>query len=171
MWLYKDKGGVGVRLNNGHDGGGEYVFHKDGGFRAPSSVYAGAARMGADGNIHGSKWGGYLSEWLSDQVSHRGAKNTALLATNGWWKCGDSGLIRQWGITPPLYAGQVYTVTLPCPVPHEILSATATVKYKGIASEGNLGTYVEIEGKSLIISADYTRTAIQAPRTWELFCC
>ncbi|EEG6275602.1 hypothetical protein G3F95_004837, partial [Salmonella enterica subsp. enterica] len=26
MWLYKDKGGDGVRLNNGVDGGGEFVF-------------------------------------------------------------------------------------------------------------------------------------------------
>ncbi|WP_442447114.1 gp53-like domain-containing protein [Providencia rettgeri] len=25
------------------------------------------------------------------------AKNTALKAANGWWKCGDTGLIYQWG--------------------------------------------------------------------------
>ncbi|WP_334471003.1 gp53-like domain-containing protein [Arsenophonus sp. PmNCSU2021_1] len=104
------------------------------------------------------------------QINNRGAKNTAHLATNGWWKCGDTGFIRQWGVTPPLNAGQIYTVSLPCPVPHAIFSANATVKYKGIAPEGNLGTYVEIVGKSLIISADYTRTGIKAPRTWELVC-
>ncbi len=61
MWLFKDKGGDGVRLNNGSDGGGEYVFHKDGGFHAPSSVYAGAARIAHDGNIYGSQWG---NQWL-----------------------------------------------------------------------------------------------------------
>lgn len=43
-----------------------------------------------------------------------------------------------------------------------------TVKYKGITPDGNLGIYVEIVGKALIISADYTRTVIQGPRTWEL---
>lgn len=61
MWLYKNKGSDGVRLNNGDDGGGDYIFHKDGGFRAPASVHAGAARMAADGNIYGSKWG---NQWL-----------------------------------------------------------------------------------------------------------
>ncbi|WP_334469891.1 gp53-like domain-containing protein [Arsenophonus sp. PmNCSU2021_1] len=123
-----------------------------------------------NGDVTGPIWGGALSSWLNMQINNRGAKNTAHLATNGWWKCGDSGLIRQWGITPPLNAGQIYTVSLPCPVPHAIFSANATVKYKGIAPEGNLGTYVEIVGKSLIISADYTRTGIKAPRTWELVC-
>ncbi|WP_339053843.1 phage tail protein [Arsenophonus endosymbiont of Crataerina pallida] len=123
-----------------------------------------------NGDITGPIWGGALSSWLNMQINNRGAKNTAHLATNGWWKCGDTGLIKQWGITPPLNAGQIYTVSLSCPVPHAILSAVATVKYKGIASEGNLGTYVEIVGKSLIISADYTRTGIKAPRTWELVC-
>lgn len=29
MWLYKDKGGDGVRLNNGNDGGGDWLFHKN----------------------------------------------------------------------------------------------------------------------------------------------
>ncbi|WP_291969935.1 hypothetical protein [Candidatus Symbiopectobacterium sp.] len=56
MLLYKDKGGDGVRLNNGNDGG-DYIFHKDGGFRAPSYLYAGAARIAHDGNIYGSVWG------------------------------------------------------------------------------------------------------------------
>ncbi|MGG2141595.1 hypothetical protein [Symbiopectobacterium sp. RP] len=60
-YIWKDKGGDGIHINNGIDGGGDYIFHKDGGFRAPSSVYAGAARMAADGNILGSKWG---NQWL-----------------------------------------------------------------------------------------------------------
>ncbi|WP_334469901.1 hypothetical protein [Arsenophonus sp. PmNCSU2021_1] len=114
-----------------------------------------------NGDVTGPIWGGALSSWLNMQINNRGAKNTAHLATNGWWKCGDTGFIRQWGVTPPLNAGQIYTVSLPCPVPHAIFSANATVKYKGIAPEGNLGTYVEIVGKSLIISADYTRTGIK----------
>ncbi|WP_334470859.1 gp53-like domain-containing protein [Arsenophonus sp. PmNCSU2021_1] len=132
---------------------------------------AGVAFNGsADISIPAGNVGAYTKVEVDSRINAKGAKNTAHLVTNGWWKCGDTGLIRQWGITPPLYAGQIYTLTLPCPVPHAILSATATVKFKGIAAEGNLGTYVEIEGKSLIISADYTRTAIQAPRTWELVC-
>lgn len=44
MWLYKDKGGDGIHLNNGNDGGGDYVFHKDGSFYAPLAVRAGNAK-------------------------------------------------------------------------------------------------------------------------------
>ncbi|OZI13960.1 hypothetical protein CE195_11865 [Sodalis-like symbiont of Philaenus spumarius] len=62
IWLYKDKSGDGVPLNNGNDGGGDYVFHKDGGFRSPSSVYAGAVVIASDGNIYGSQWG---NQWLN----------------------------------------------------------------------------------------------------------
>ncbi|MBG6243506.1 MAG: hypothetical protein EKE20_17685, partial [Candidatus Symbiopectobacterium sp. Dall1.0] len=92
MWIYKDKGGDGVRLNNGNDGGGEYVFHKDGGFRAPSSVYAGAARIAADGNIYGSVWGGYLSEWLHNHMLQGVPAGIPLpfpgeVPPSGWLKC------------------------------------------------------------------------------------
>ncbi|WP_442890356.1 hypothetical protein [Arsenophonus sp. PmNCSU2021_1] len=86
MWLYKDQGGDGVRLNNGEEKGvGDYIFHKDGGFRAPSSVYAGAARMAADGNIHGSQWGvaGRLPE--KDLPAQRGLRSTEYREARGQW--------------------------------------------------------------------------------------
>ncbi|EDQ1049021.1 phage tail protein, partial [Salmonella enterica subsp. houtenae] len=41
MWLFKDKGGDGVHLNNGNDGGGDFVFGKEGSFYAPLAVRAG----------------------------------------------------------------------------------------------------------------------------------
>lgn len=40
MWLFKDKGGDGVHINNGHDGGGDFIFGKDGSFMLPQSVQA-----------------------------------------------------------------------------------------------------------------------------------
>ncbi|EOY3276356.1 hypothetical protein ACV3J6_12930 [Salmonella enterica subsp. houtenae serovar 16:z4,z23:-] len=43
MWLFKDKGGDGVHINNGNDGGGDFIFGKDGGFYA-SAVRAGIGR-------------------------------------------------------------------------------------------------------------------------------
>ncbi len=99
MWLYKDKGGDGVLLNNGNDGG-DYIFHKDGGFRAPSSVYAGAARIAHDGNIYGSMWGNqWLDAYLRNTFQPKGAyskPNTAKREVKGWWKCGDTVLIIQW---------------------------------------------------------------------------
>ncbi|EDF7974194.1 hypothetical protein B4V93_16720 [Salmonella enterica subsp. diarizonae] len=44
LWLFKDKGSDGIHINNGNDGGGDYVFHKDGSFYAPLAVRAGGSK-------------------------------------------------------------------------------------------------------------------------------
>ncbi|EDU6309498.1 phage tail protein [Salmonella enterica subsp. diarizonae serovar 53:z10:z] len=52
MWLFKDKGGDGVHINNGNDGGGDFIFGKDGSFYA-SVVRAGIGKklsMTSDNN-------------------------------------------------------------------------------------------------------------------------
>ncbi|EJU2484815.1 hypothetical protein N4T43_000001 [Salmonella enterica] len=72
MWLYKDKGGDGVRLNNGVDGGGEFVFNKNSEFYSPSHLHAGAAIFGNNGDVYGSVWGNnWLSSWLNNQFAAR----------------------------------------------------------------------------------------------------
>ncbi|EDQ8057344.1 hypothetical protein NB797_002488 [Salmonella enterica subsp. enterica serovar Minnesota] len=64
MWLFKDKGGDGVHINNGNDGGGDFIFGKDGSFYA-SAVRAGLGRkltVRSDNNsalsAHFNLWGG-----------------------------------------------------------------------------------------------------------------
>ncbi|MEQ1965247.1 phage tail protein, partial [Xenorhabdus khoisanae] len=37
-YIYKDKGGDGIRVNNGYDGGGDWVFSKDGGLYCPGTI-------------------------------------------------------------------------------------------------------------------------------------
>ncbi|EIX3651005.1 tail fiber protein [Salmonella enterica] len=77
MWLYKDKGGDGVRLNNGVDGGGEFVFNKNSEFYSPSHLHAGAAIFGNNGDVYGSAWGNtWLTSWITNQLNMR--------ATTGW---------------------------------------------------------------------------------------
>lgn len=72
MWLYKDKGGDGVRINNGYDGGGEFVFGKNGEFYSPSNIHAGGAMFGNNGDVYGSVWGNaWLTSWLSNQFAAR----------------------------------------------------------------------------------------------------
>ncbi|EAW1667240.1 hypothetical protein F8762_06030 [Salmonella enterica] len=72
MWLYKDKGGDGVRINNGYDGGGEFVFNKNSEFYSPSHLHAGAATFGSNGDVYGSAWGNtWLTSWLSNQFAAR----------------------------------------------------------------------------------------------------
>ncbi|EMU8494017.1 tail fiber protein [Salmonella enterica] len=72
MWLYKDKGGDGVRINNGYDGGGEFVFGKNGDFYSPFNIHAGGAMFGNNGDVYGSVWGNaWLTSWLSNQFAAR----------------------------------------------------------------------------------------------------
>lgn len=181
MYIFKDKGGDGVHLNNGTDTSTEYLFHKDGSFYAPfavragdsrklaiqsnntstlsamfniwgdanrptvieldddqgwhlysqrnpdgsirfmvngeilanGNIHAGANTISTDGNIYGSIWGGWLSDWLNN---NKASKNTASLETNGWFKDASTGLIIQWGITGGNLNKAV--VNLPIPFPN-----------------------------------------------------
>ncbi|MFZ4832767.1 phage tail protein [Rouxiella sp. Mn2063] len=66
MWFYKDKGGDGIHLNNGDDGGGEFVFQKNGRIAIPNGIdMNGGVRIEIDGNIWGSRWG---NKWLWDAI-------------------------------------------------------------------------------------------------------
>ncbi|EJZ9788576.1 hypothetical protein OKA58_001327 [Salmonella enterica] len=86
MWLYKDKGGDGVRLNNGADGGGEFVFGKNSEFYSPSNLHAGGAILANDGNVYGSLWGNqYINTWLNSQFAARD-NNINVRATIDWVK-------------------------------------------------------------------------------------
>lgn len=86
MWLYKDKGGDGIRINNGIDGGGDFVFGKDGQFYSPSNLRAGSAILANDGNVYGSLWGNqYISTWLNSQFAARD-NNINVRATIDWVK-------------------------------------------------------------------------------------
>ncbi|EGX8698547.1 hypothetical protein JHH40_002188 [Salmonella enterica] len=72
MWLYKDKGGDGVCINNGYDGGGEFVFNKNSEFYSPSHLHAGGAIFGNNGDVYGSVWeNNWLSIWLNNQFAAR----------------------------------------------------------------------------------------------------
>ncbi|ELN8035055.1 hypothetical protein RZ274_003125 [Salmonella enterica] len=181
MYIFKDKGGDGVHLNNGTDASTEYIFHKDGSFYAPFAVraggskklaiqsnntstlsatfniwgaanrptvveldddqgwhlysqrnpdgsilftvngaimantmlHAGDAAVATDGNVYGSVWGGWLNDWINNNLSR---KNTASLETNGWFKDASTGLIIQWGITGGNLNKAV--VNLPIPFPN-----------------------------------------------------
>ncbi|EGP7733719.1 hypothetical protein I0M41_001337 [Salmonella enterica] len=86
MWLYKDKGGDGVRLNNGIDGGGEFIFGKNSEFYSPGYVHAGSAKLATDGNIYGTRWnanGAWLWDVIAEQLAARD-NNINTRATWGW---------------------------------------------------------------------------------------
>lgn len=91
-YIYKDKGGDGIRINNAADGGGEFVFGKNSEFYSPSSLHAGAAVFGNNGDVYGSAWGNvWLTSWITNQLNSR--------ATTGWVNQNFPSSMRWGGIT------------------------------------------------------------------------
>ncbi|EJU2679847.1 hypothetical protein N4V86_000084 [Salmonella enterica] len=82
-YIYKDKGGDGIRVNNADDGAGEFVFNKNGEFYSPSNIHAASAIFANDGNVYGVLWGGWLNDWLNSQLSSRD-NNINIRATIDW---------------------------------------------------------------------------------------
>lgn len=62
-----------------------------------------------------------------------GAKNTASKAENGWWKCGDTGIIYQWGKKTITYND--YFINFPIAFPNKLLSFHA-IDYDGANNPG-----------------------------------
>ncbi|EDE1925293.1 hypothetical protein A6O96_001967 [Salmonella enterica subsp. enterica serovar Kokomlemle] len=71
-YIYKDKGGDGIRINNGADGGGEFVFGKNNEFYSPSNLHAGDGIFANNGDTYGAAWGNiWLTTWLSNAFASR----------------------------------------------------------------------------------------------------
>ncbi|EFU4760688.1 phage tail protein [Salmonella enterica] len=77
-YIYKDKGGDGIRINNGVDGYGDFVFNKNGEFYSPAALHAGGATVAIDGNVNGSLWGGWLNDWINNTIINRFVKDIRL---------------------------------------------------------------------------------------------
>lgn len=95
---------------------GSIRFTVNGEILANGNIHAGANTIATDGNIFGTRWnpaGAWLWDTIVDTFSR---KNTASLATNGWFKDASTGLIVQWGITGGNLNKAV--VNLPIPFPN-----------------------------------------------------
>lgn len=105
--------GQGWHLYSQRNPDGSILFTVNGDIMANRKLNVGDATFSSDGNINGSVWGGWLNDWLNNNLSR---KNTASLATNGWFKDASTGLIIQWGITGGNLNKAV--VNLPIPFPN-----------------------------------------------------
>ncbi|EKR4274538.1 tail fiber protein [Salmonella enterica] len=83
-YIYKDKGGDGIRINNGADGGGEFVFGKNSEFYSPGYVHAGAAKLANDGNVWGTRWNAN-GAWLWDVIAEQLAARDTNINTRATW--------------------------------------------------------------------------------------
>ncbi|ECW3056308.1 hypothetical protein F3X21_00725 [Salmonella enterica] len=83
-YIWKDKGGDGLRINNGVDGGDEFIFHKNGEFYSPSNLHAGGAILANNGDVYGGVWGNqWISTWANNCFTARDT-NINTRATWDW---------------------------------------------------------------------------------------
>lgn len=92
---------------------GSILSAVNGSIMASTALHSGDATLATDGNVYGTIWGGWLNDWINNNLSR---KNTASLETNGWFKDASTGLIIQWGITGGNLNKAV--VNLPIPFPN-----------------------------------------------------
>ncbi len=84
-YIYKDKGGDGIRINNGVDGYGDFVFNKNSEFYSPAALHAGGATVATDGNVYGSVWGGWLNDWINNNFV-RAVRLGPVALSGGLWR-------------------------------------------------------------------------------------
>ncbi|EDR4049140.1 hypothetical protein GUP64_004470 [Salmonella enterica] len=114
---------LGWHLYSQRNSDGSIVFVVNGDITA-NNLRAGDASYQNNGDIYGSVWGNnWLSTWLNNQfaardnnINARAPRNTASLATNGWFRDASTGLIVQWGTQHGRTGG--HTVNLPLPFPN-----------------------------------------------------
>ncbi|EAW6465377.1 hypothetical protein FGH77_02590 [Salmonella enterica] len=114
---------LGWHLYSQRNSDGSIVFVVNGDITA-NNLRAGDATYQNNGDIYGSVWGNnWLSIWLNNQfaardnnINARAPRNTASLATNGWFRDASTGLIVQWGTQHGRTGG--HTVNLPLPFPN-----------------------------------------------------
>lgn len=69
-----------------NDGGQSHVwsFGSDGEFRSPSTVRAGGAALGTNGDVLGTLWGGWLSTWLGANTTTQAYVNQRIQDVQNW---------------------------------------------------------------------------------------
>ncbi|MDC9591810.1 hypothetical protein PSI23_21650, partial [Xenorhabdus sp. XENO-10] len=107
----------------------------------------GAVQLAVEGEILPSNYGNFDARY--------GSKNTANSVRNGWWKCGDTGLMFQWGYTETELGESSETVTFPAEFPRQCFGGVASPTYdKNHVGVSSAYFFNLNDGKRAIITAD-----------------
>lgn len=74
-----------------------------------------------------AKTGAYTKAEVDSRLNAKGPTNTASKAVNGWWKCGSTGVIIQWGQIPSGNGERVVAVTFPVAFPNAVRSVSGII--------------------------------------------
>ncbi|WP_118986588.1 gp53-like domain-containing protein [Photorhabdus sp. CRCIA-P01] len=81
--------------------------------RVPNIRQVNGKALSEDIDLDAVDIGVYTKEEVDNEVNAKGNRNSASKAINGWWRCGDTGVIYQWGRTKVIDAGRIERIRLP----------------------------------------------------------
>ncbi|PQQ35033.1 hypothetical protein C6H69_02130 [Photorhabdus luminescens] len=110
--------------------------------------------------------GAYTTIEVDNRVNAKGNKNIASKAVNGWWKCGDTGMIYQWGITRVLEPQEIIVVQLPVRFSNVCVSVMLTVNRLGSGDGIANGYAAVLSPSSFKLTNDYANTGISVGYYW-----
>ncbi|TDB55842.1 gp53-like domain-containing protein [Photorhabdus khanii] len=108
-----------------------------------------------------------ISTEVDKKINTKGNKNTAGKAVNGWWKCGDTGVIYQWGRTDVLQSGHVARIQLPISFSNMDYSVNINPIQSKIGSMGAVIGYVNvIDNSSFDLLNSWVNARWNSPFFW-----
>ncbi|WP_422615528.1 gp53-like domain-containing protein [Photorhabdus khanii] len=102
----------------------------------------------------------------SESDARYGSKNTANKTANGWWRCEDTGMIYQWGVTRVLEPQEIITVQLPVRFSNVCVSVMLTVNRLGSGSGIANGYVADLSPSSFKLTNDYAVSDISVGYYW-----
>lgn len=122
--------------------------------RVPNSRKVNSKPLTSDITLSAGDVGTYTRAEIDKKIISAGGKNTAGKGVNGWWKCGDTGLIIQWGIVT---SGGTGTRNYPLNIPFPDKGAWALGQTYAAVSYGTddaSGSAALIDNKTIRVTLD-----------------
>ncbi|WP_249216209.1 gp53-like domain-containing protein [Providencia rettgeri] len=111
--------------------------------RVPSTRKVNNKALSADISLNAGDVGAYTKAEVDSRITASGGKSTASKTQSGWWKCGDTGMIIQWGRGN--LSNETMKVIFPIAFPNECLTVSATNVSNTAMSSVNLSTLSRTE--------------------------
>lgn len=92
--------------------------------RVPNTRKVNNKQLNADISLNAGDVGTYTKAEIDSRVNGKGAKNTASKSVNGWWKCGDTGIVENWLTATAGASQQVRTANFSVAFPNQCLNVS-----------------------------------------------
>ncbi|WP_272578165.1 MULTISPECIES: gp53-like domain-containing protein [Providencia] len=109
--------------------------------RVPNTRKVNNKALSADISLNAGDVGAYTKAEVDSRISASGGKNTANKTDNGWWKCGDTGMMLQ-NVHTTFKDWSDNVVNFPIPFPNKCINVVVSVN-SSTNNPGNYAIYVK----------------------------